>query len=188
MNLNNRLAAETLPSKKVYLFVGVFFKKKSELHTVLKFIKKKVGQHGYSSHNIAYRRFPLCDELFSVFYPGDTLISDQFYYNKLVSIASPVPIKKLPKYIQKIRRFQKRFWLRRYDQMPIHLGYLYDSKVISIYQKPGAISVPGGNGLHQQVELLPQGKSFSAHPHTLSLFKTKPYLTFFSDLKRLIGH
>ena len=188
MNQNNRLAAEAPPPKKVHLFVSVFFKKTSELHTVLKFIKKKMGQHGYSSHNIAHQRFPLRDELFSVFYAGDTLIPDQFYYNKLVSIASPVPIKKLPKYIQKIRRFQKRVWLRRYDQMPIHLGYLYDSKVISIYQKSGAISIPGGNGLHQQVELLPKGKSFSAHPHTLSLFKTKAYLTFFSDLKRIATH
>ncbi len=173
--------------KKVYMFLSIFFSKTEELELSLTFIKNKIGKYEYFSHNIRYENFPLKNELFSIFYSGHSLQYSKYYYNKLIGISSPIKIKELSKYLTKIKKFQKKILSERHYQIPIHFGYLSNLQVISIYKENGFVSVTDAAGLHHQMELNYMNKSFNPHSYSLSLFKTKAYLTFLNDFKRLTG-
>ena len=182
---NTKEMGEVGSPERVYLFLCVFFSTTEELELALTFIKQKIGKYEYFSHNIRYEAFPLKSELFSVFYTGTSLPCAQVYYGKLIGLSSPINKKNLPGVINKINQFQKKIWTHQYYQIPIHVGYLLDSKVVSIYKKPGFISVDYIQGLHHQTELNYLYQPPHNHLYSLSVFKRKAYLTFFNDFRRL---
>ena len=173
--------------KEIYMFLSIFFSKTEELELSLTFIKNKIGEYEYFSHNIRHEDFPLKDELFSIFYSGHSLQDSKYYYNKLIGISSPTKIKKLSRYLTKIKKFQRKVLSEKNYQIPIHFGYLSNLQIISIYKRNGFVSVTDAAGLHHQMELNYINTSFNPHSYSLSLFRTKAYLTFFNDFKRLMG-
>ena len=173
-------------SSNVHMFLCVFFSVTDELVLALRFIKQKIGNYEYFSNNIRYDTFPLKNELFSVFYTGNLLKHDEVYYGKILGISSPMSKKKLPQIIRKITKFQKQIWSQQYYQIPIQLGYLSGPKVVSIYKEPSFISIDNIKGLHHQTELNYSHQSPYSHIYSLSIFKTKDYLTFFDDFHRIV--
>ena len=174
--------------KKVYFFIGIFFHQTNELALCLEFIKKKLGDYKHFSHNINYKTFPLADELFSVFYTGRSISLKEQYKSKIIALSKPIKLKKIPLYVKKVTKFQKKIWNSEYSQIPIQMGYIYKSRVISIYPEAnGNFGVPDNSGFYHQTELISHRKSLIPYQNTLSLFKHKTYMVFFNDLNRIIN-
>ncbi len=184
LNETNRKDITNL-SPSVYIFLCIFFSATEELELALKFVKNKIGNYTYFSHNIRYESFPLKNELFSVFYTGNSLKHNEVFHGKILGISSPIRKKKIPQIIKKIKRFQKQVWSQEYRQIPIQFGYLSGPKVVSVYKEPSFTSVDHIKGHHYQTELNYSNPLPYFHAYSLSIFKTKGYLTFFDDFQRI---
>lgn len=162
------------PPKPIKLIVGLIFKDLSICKQTEYFLKKRFGDIDAESLIIPFNHTDYYkDEL------GENLLRKFFSFRKLVKLENISKIKTLTNTIEsKLSQAKKR-------TINIDPGYLDLNKLVLLTTKDYSHRIYLSRGIFAEVTLHYQNSTFQPWPWTYPDYKTKEYIDFFNQVRKI---